>query len=75
MHVVIRGRNVLVAEQVADANEVAGTLRELGREAVSEVVGTELGGALRVEAGGERCFPERVASVELRKDRASFRAG
>jgi hypothetical protein len=75
VNVVVRGRDVLVTEQVADADEVAGSLRELGRKAVSEVVRTELGSALRVETGGERRFPERVTSVELRKDRASFRAG
>jgi hypothetical protein len=34
MHVVVRGRDVLVAEQVADADQVARALRELGREAV-----------------------------------------
>jgi hypothetical protein len=34
MHVVVRGRDVLVAEQVADADEITGALREFGREAV-----------------------------------------
>jgi len=38
MHVVVRGRDVLVAEQVTDADEVAGTLGELGRKAVAKVV-------------------------------------
>jgi hypothetical protein len=35
VHVVIGGRDVLVTEQVADADQVAGALRELGREAVT----------------------------------------
>jgi len=47
--VVVGGRDVLVAEQVTDANEVAGALGELGRQAVPEVVGAELGGALANE--------------------------
>jgi len=49
VNVVVRGRDVLVAEQVADADEVAGTLGELGRKAVPEVVRAHLGGALWVE--------------------------
>ena len=69
MHVVVGGRDVLVAEQVADADQVAGALRELGREAVAEVLGADLRGALGLEAGGERGFAERVAAVELREDR------
>jgi hypothetical protein len=72
--VVVRGRDVLVTEQVADADEVAGTLGELGREAVPEVVRADLGGALRVEACGKRGFPKRVTSVELREDHAVVRA-
>jgi hypothetical protein len=74
MHVVVRGRDVLVAEEVPHANEVAGALRELGREAVSEVIGADLRGALRLEAGSERGFSERVTAVELREDRALVRA-
>jgi len=35
--VVVRGRDVLVTEQVADADEVARSLRELRRQAVPEV--------------------------------------
>jgi hypothetical protein len=35
MHVVVRGRDVLVAKQVADADEVAGAFDELGRETVT----------------------------------------
>jgi hypothetical protein len=66
---VVRGRDVLVAEQVADADEVAGALGELGREAVSEVVRADLGGALRVEACGKRGFPKRVTSLRTRSAR------
>jgi hypothetical protein len=51
--VVVGRRDVLVPEQVADADEVAGTLGELGRKAVPEVVRAHLGGALWVETGGE----------------------
>jgi hypothetical protein len=69
MHVVVRGRDLLVTEQVADANEVARTLGELGREAVPEVVGADLQGALRLEAGSEGGFAERVTAVELWEDR------
>ena len=35
MHVVVRGRDVLVAKQVADADEVAGAFDELGSETVT----------------------------------------
>jgi hypothetical protein len=70
MHVVVRGRDVFVAEQVTDADEVAGALRELGRQAVPEVVRADLRGALGLEASSERGFAERVAAVELREDRA-----
>jgi hypothetical protein len=69
MHVVVRGRDVLVAEQVADADEVAGALRELGRQAMAEVVSAHLGSTLTLEAGSERSFSERVSTVELREDR------
>jgi glycine cleavage system aminomethyltransferase T len=69
VHVVVGGRDVLVAEQVADAHEVAGALRELGRQAVPQVVGADLRGALRLEAGSERGLSERVTAVELREDR------
>ncbi len=67
MHIVVRGRDVLVAEQVTDADEIAGTLGELGREAVPKVVRADLGGTLRLEARVEGGFPQRVAAVELRE--------
>jgi hypothetical protein len=74
VNVVVRGRDVLVAEQVADADEVARTLRELGREAMPEVVGADLGGSLGIEAGSEGGFAECVTAVELREDRTLVRA-
>lgn len=50
VHVVIGPRDVLVAEQVADANKVARALGELRRQAVMpEIVRADLEGALDVD--------------------------
>jgi hypothetical protein len=68
MQVLLGGRDVLVAHQVSDADQVA-CRAPLSPSTMAEVVDAEPAGAVRADARGTCRLPEHVPTIKLGEDR------